>query len=89
MPNNTTGARRFHLGEPITVKWQAPQKHSRKDWIGLYRVRSFCYLFQLRCNALFMLGWSEQVHDSHQSLIPWHVAACAQRGMGRERPARL
>ncbi|KAF8339261.1 phosphatidylethanolamine N-methyltransferase [Amanita rubescens] len=38
MPNNSTSARRFHLGEPITVKWQAPQKHSRKDWIGLYRV---------------------------------------------------
>ena len=36
-----------------------------------------------------MPGWSEQVHDSHQSLIAWHVAACAQRGVGRERPARL
>lgn len=38
MPNSTTGDLRFHLGEPIFVRWQAPQKHSRKDWMGLYRV---------------------------------------------------
>ncbi|TCD67750.1 phosphatidylethanolamine N-methyltransferase [Steccherinum ochraceum] len=29
---------RFHLGEPIKVKWQAPSHHSRRDWIGIYRV---------------------------------------------------
>ncbi len=33
------GTRSFHLGEPITVQWQAPRTHSRKDWIGIYRVR--------------------------------------------------
>ncbi|TFK36055.1 phosphatidylethanolamine N-methyltransferase [Crucibulum laeve] len=38
VPSSTTGRPSFHLGEPITVKWQAPHKHSRKDWIGLYRV---------------------------------------------------
>ncbi|KAF6750342.1 phosphatidylethanolamine N-methyltransferase [Ephemerocybe angulata] len=38
VPSSTTGANAFHLGEPITVKWQAPINHSRKDWIGLYRV---------------------------------------------------
>ena len=32
------GALRFHLGEPIRVKWRAPTHHSRKDWIGIYRV---------------------------------------------------
>ncbi len=32
------GKRRFHLGEPITVKWEAPKNHSRRDWIGIYRV---------------------------------------------------
>lgn len=37
-PSSLTGERTFHLGEPITIKWQAPHKHSRKDWIGLYRV---------------------------------------------------
>ncbi|KAJ7574037.1 phospholipid methyltransferase-domain-containing protein [Mycena floridula] len=29
---------RFHLGEVISVKWQAPRTHSRRDWIGIYRV---------------------------------------------------
>ncbi|KAI1790528.1 phosphatidylethanolamine N-methyltransferase [Ganoderma leucocontextum] len=32
------GTLRFHLGEPIRVKWRAPVHHSRKDWIGIYRV---------------------------------------------------
>ncbi|KAF8999874.1 phospholipid methyltransferase-domain-containing protein [Cyathus striatus] len=38
VPSNTTGRLSYYLGEPITVKWQAPHNHSRKDWIGLYRV---------------------------------------------------
>ncbi|OAX37248.1 hypothetical protein K503DRAFT_245503 [Rhizopogon vinicolor AM-OR11-026] len=29
---------RFHLGETIKVNWQAPVRHSRRDWIGIYRV---------------------------------------------------
>ncbi|TFK71226.1 hypothetical protein BDN72DRAFT_476146 [Pluteus cervinus] len=36
--NDSDGSLRFHLGQPITVRWQAPLKHSRRDWIGLYRV---------------------------------------------------
>jgi hypothetical protein len=36
------GIQRFHLGEKIQLRWLAPKEHSRKDWIGLYRVkRSF------------------------------------------------
>ncbi|KAJ2919580.1 hypothetical protein MD484_g828, partial [Candolleomyces efflorescens] len=38
LPSSTTGTQAYHLGEPITVKWEAPHNHSRKDWIGLYRV---------------------------------------------------
>ncbi|GAA6046822.1 hypothetical protein JCM3770_005660 [Rhodotorula araucariae] len=30
-------AMRYHLGEPIAVKWTAPANHSRRDWIGVYR----------------------------------------------------
>ncbi|KAG1732651.1 phospholipid methyltransferase-domain-containing protein [Suillus paluster] len=33
-----SGDKRFHLGETIKVNWQAPVRHSRRDWIGLYRV---------------------------------------------------
>ncbi|GAA6062939.1 hypothetical protein JCM10212_005952 [Sporobolomyces blumeae] len=29
---------RFHLGEPITLDWTAPSNHSRKDWVGIYRL---------------------------------------------------
>ncbi len=39
VPSATTARLAYHLGEKITVKWQAPHGHSRKDWIGLYRVR--------------------------------------------------
>ncbi|KAF5376745.1 hypothetical protein D9615_007890 [Tricholomella constricta] len=35
---SSSSSKGFHLGEPIVVKWEAPHKHSRKDWIGLYRV---------------------------------------------------
>lgn len=36
---------RFHIGEPVTVRWRAPTSHSRKDWIGIYRVRYPVCLF--------------------------------------------
>ncbi|GAA6002774.1 phosphatidylethanolamine N-methyltransferase [Rhodotorula paludigena] len=35
---STAPALRYHLGEPIAVKWTAPANHSRKDWIGIYRL---------------------------------------------------
>ena len=31
---------RFKVGQPIRVQWTAPSNHSRKDWIGLYRLGS-------------------------------------------------
>ncbi|KAH9821255.1 phospholipid methyltransferase-domain-containing protein [Melampsora americana] len=36
----TTRLLKFHVGEPITLTWTAPQNHSRSDWIGLYRCGS-------------------------------------------------
>ncbi|TRM63145.1 phospholipid methyltransferase-domain-containing protein [Schizophyllum amplum] len=38
LPSGFDHSMRFHVGEPLTVKWQAPRKHSRRDWIGIYRV---------------------------------------------------
>ncbi|GAA6018038.1 hypothetical protein JCM11491_000043 [Sporobolomyces phaffii] len=29
---------RYHLGESITLDWTAPTNHSRKDWVGIYRL---------------------------------------------------
>ncbi|KAH9476865.1 phosphatidylethanolamine N-methyltransferase [Psilocybe cubensis] len=33
VPSSTTGKLAFYLGEQITIKWQAPHKHSRKDCV--------------------------------------------------------
>lgn len=33
---NTTLA--FDYGAPIRIKWTAPANHSKKDWVGLYRI---------------------------------------------------
>ena len=30
--------RAYEYGTPLRVKWQAPAKHGKKDWIGLYMV---------------------------------------------------
>jgi phosphatidylethanolamine N-methyltransferase len=38
VPRSPGNALRFHLGEQIEVEWRVPRNHSRKDWIGLYRV---------------------------------------------------
>lgn len=36
----TSSSHRFHVGQPIRVFWNAPANHSRKDWIGIYRLGS-------------------------------------------------
>ncbi|TDL26839.1 phosphatidylethanolamine N-methyltransferase [Rickenella mellea] len=36
--NRPDGKLRFHLGEPIKVNWRAPSTHSRRDWVGIYRL---------------------------------------------------
>ena len=35
---STPAPLRYSLGSPIHIRWTAPAGHSRKDWIGLYRV---------------------------------------------------
>lgn len=35
---STPAPLRYPLGSPIHIRWTAPASHSRKDWIGLYRV---------------------------------------------------
>lgn len=37
---SASGSLRFHVGEQIKVSWQAPYLHSRRDWIGIYKVGS-------------------------------------------------
>ncbi|RDB17735.1 Phosphatidylethanolamine N-methyltransferase [Hypsizygus marmoreus] len=57
---SSLGANAFHLGEPITVKWEAPQKHSRRDWIGLYRVGANSSTLVTKTSSL---GMWVPVHD--------------------------
>jgi hypothetical protein len=75
-PNASSGDQVFHLGQPITVKWEAPHGHSRKDWIGLYRVNRLSCDFDLvtECG----IGWGKQVDPRDQNIIAGHVGACAR-----------
>jgi len=38
VPSELGDGNRFHVGEVIRVKWKAPSNHSRKDWVGIYRI---------------------------------------------------
>ncbi len=38
--DSKSSTHRFHVGQPIKVSWNAPANHSRKDWIGIYRLGS-------------------------------------------------
>ncbi|PSR73031.1 hypothetical protein PHLCEN_2v11135 [Hermanssonia centrifuga] len=50
----------FHLGEPIRVKWTAPSHHSRRDWIGIYRVGANAHSQVTKVSSL---GMWVPVHD--------------------------
>ncbi|KAI0697797.1 phospholipid methyltransferase-domain-containing protein [Cytidiella melzeri] len=54
VPRSGEGSLRFHLGEPIKLKWQAPLYHSRKDWIGIYRVGANASSHVTRVSSLGM-----------------------------------
>ncbi|CAG8525641.1 12538_t:CDS:2 [Ambispora leptoticha] len=36
--NSSSNSLSYELGSPIMIKWIAPQNHSRRDWIGVYKV---------------------------------------------------
>ncbi|GLB44428.1 putative catalyzes the first step of the methylation pathway of phosphatidylcholine biosynthesis, the SAM-dependent methylation of phosphatidylethanolamine (PE) to phosphatidylmonomethylethanolamine (PMME) [Lyophyllum shimeji] len=57
---SSSGSKGFYLGEPITVKWEAPHHHSRKDWIGLYRVGANSSTLVTKTSSL---GMWVPVHD--------------------------
>ncbi|KAF7297358.1 Phosphatidylethanolamine N-methyltransferase [Mycena indigotica] len=54
------GHLRYQLGEPIRLKWEAPQNHSRKDWIGIYRIGANKSTLVTRTSSL---GMWVPVHD--------------------------
>ncbi|KAF8467027.1 phosphatidylethanolamine N-methyltransferase [Russula ochroleuca] len=60
VPRFPGSALRFHLGAQIEVKWQVPRHHSRRDWIGLYRVGANQSSLVTRTSSL---GMWVPVHD--------------------------
>ncbi|KAJ9097943.1 hypothetical protein QFC20_006071 [Naganishia adeliensis] len=41
LPSGSNGpVQRYYVGQPIRVSWNAPPTHSKKDWIGIYRLGS-------------------------------------------------
>ncbi|KAI0742935.1 phosphatidylethanolamine N-methyltransferase [Daedaleopsis nitida] len=58
--SGANGALRFHLGEPIRIRWRAPNHHSRKDWIGIYRVGANASTLVTKTSSL---GSWVPVHD--------------------------
>ncbi|KAI0369352.1 phosphatidylethanolamine N-methyltransferase [Pilatotrama ljubarskyi] len=65
------GTYRFHLGEPIRVKWRAPLHHSRKDWIGIYRVGANQSNLVTKTSSLGM--WVPVHDDEWDGDIPLHL----------------
>ncbi|KAJ7607468.1 phosphatidylethanolamine N-methyltransferase [Roridomyces roridus] len=57
---SSDGSLRFYLGEPIQLKWEAPHTHSRKDWVGIYRVGANKSTLVTRTSSL---GMWVPVHD--------------------------
>ena len=79
LPSGIDKSMRFHVGEPVSVKWQAPRKHSRRDWIGIYRVRVLLFSPLLWSQAdEYFTGRRKQVKPGHQGLVAGHVGASAR-----------
>ncbi|KAH7320508.1 phospholipid methyltransferase-domain-containing protein [Rhizoctonia solani] len=77
VPTSVIGPLRFHIGEPIRVAWHAPPEHSKRDWIGIYRVGANASNLVTKVNSQGMWvpvhddQWDSDVPVSHdQSSLP-------------------
>ena len=85
VPSELGGRDRFHVGEVIRVKWKAPPNHSRKDWIGIYRVRPCSLRFRLpdSCDSV---GWGKQERVRDRGCHDGDVGARTRGRMGWGHP---
>lgn len=88
IPGESGNGTRFHVGEVIRVKWKAPSNHSRKDWIGIYRVRAGSLPVDSLNDRLCLLGWGEQEQIGDKGCLDGDVGARTQGGMGRRQSCR-
>jgi len=69
------------------VGWKAPSNHSRKDWVGLYRVCACIFRRLEPFNDSDDVGWGEQEEISDKGSHDGHVGAGARGRMGRRNTA--
>jgi len=74
VPSELGGGNRFHVGEVIRVKWKASSNHSRKDWVGIYRVCARPQRFDFPGN-LDPLGWGKQGQICDEGCLDGDVGA--------------
>ncbi|GJE88973.1 phosphatidylethanolamine N-methyltransferase [Phanerochaete sordida] len=80
VPSSTDGTLRYHLGESIRVRWKAPQNHSRKDWIGIYRVGANASTQVTKVSSLGM--WVPVHNEEWDGDIPLGSGTPAPSGSG-------
>jgi phosphatidylethanolamine N-methyltransferase len=62
---------RFHVGQPIRVNWTAPSNHSRKDWIGVYRLGSAkdCLITKISSMGKWVPIFEEEYNGEEQARL--------------------
>lgn len=83
IPGESGDGTRFHVGEVIRVKWKAPSNHSRKDWIGIYRVRAGSLPADFVNDRLHLLGRGKQGQIGDKGCLDGDVGTRTRGGMGR------
>lgn len=88
IPGESGDGTRFHVGEVIRVKWKAPPNHSRKDWIGIYRVSVGSLPVGLLNDRLRLVGRGEQRQIGDKGSLDGDVGTRTQGRMGRRQSCR-
>ncbi|WVR09665.1 hypothetical protein IAU60_006740 [Kwoniella sp. DSM 27419] len=69
---------RYHVGQPIRVSWTAPANHSRKDWIGIYRLGSCKSALVTRISSVGK--WMPIYQEEWDGDTPLNPAQIAEKG---------
>jgi phosphatidylethanolamine N-methyltransferase len=78
LPSSSSRAdNRFCVGQPIQVSWSAPSNHSRKDWIGIYRLGSCKSQIVTRVSS--MGKWKPLYAEEWDGDEPLQVATPSQK----------